>query len=219
MKSKNLQSAIILGGLAFFGSLGHAGVIDLSSSAANTTNSTSSPTLDIPANPAWSTFANTSWVSYTQSGNPYASNFVLVPNGTIVTFTDTFTINGTPTGGTVSVMADDTTSVSLNGTALMAAASTLNNTYATCSDFAIGCTNATAGKITLNGLKSGVNTLTFNVEQIAGTSYGLDYSGQVNYTAASSAPEPQSGVLALMALPIIAFVIVLRKRLAEANQA
>ena len=102
------------------------------------------------------------------------------------------------------MMADDTTSVYLNGVLLEAAATSTGNTYAICSDFAIGCRSATALTINLpaNLFVTGQNTLEFGVEQEAGSSFGLDYSGSVDPTAI---PEPSSllmlcgGILSLAA--------------------
>lgn len=190
-----------------------AGTLSLASGANETKNNSSSATIDIPANPQWSpAFAGTSWVSNLQSGNPNSPGYVSPANGTTVTFTDTFTLNGTPILGSLLVMADDTTSVSLNGILLTAAAPTANNTYNTCSDFTIGCSSATTGAFNLlSDLHSGTNVLSFTVSQLAGVSFGLDYSAVV----ASSTATPEPGTMALLGLPLV-FIGIARRRKTKA---
>jgi hypothetical protein len=190
--------------------------IALASGAGETKNNSSSATIDIPANPQWAAaFAGTSWVSNVESGNPSAPGYVSPANGTAVTFTDTFTINGTPILGSLLVMADDTTTVSVNGIRLAGAAPTTNNTYKTCSDFTIGCTAATTGSFNLLGdLHSGTNTLSFTVTQLAGVSFGLDYSAVIESNS-NCAATPEPGTLALLGLPLAAFGF-LRRRKAQA---
>jgi hypothetical protein len=87
----------------------------------------------------WTTLPGSSWVSFADTGDPAASGFVPVANGTTVSFFDQFNVPGTATGGTITVLADDTAAVILNGVTLVAAAPTAGNTYAFCSDFDIGC--------------------------------------------------------------------------------
>jgi len=150
------------------------------------TNSSGKPTIAIDAHPAWAApLGTSSWVSFTTSGNPSDSNYVQVANGTVTSFFDNFSISGTPTSGSIEVMADDSTSVWLNGHLLIAEAPTTNNTYNTCSDFDIGCKGAYVIDLT-NYLQTGNNVLQFDVAQRAGVSYGLDYYGQIQV------PEPSS---------------------------
>jgi hypothetical protein len=168
-------------------------------------------TMAVNPDPNWAgPMPGTSWVSYTTSTPTYGSNFVVVPNGTVVDFSDTFTLNGIPTGGTVWVMADDTASVWLNGHMLVADAATSANTYATCSDFAIGCLVDTTLAINLPAsmLVDGQNTLDFDVMQVAGSSYGLDYAGSINV-----APTPEPSDLLLFGCGVLAAAGLLRKRL------
>jgi hypothetical protein len=189
----------------------YATTISLNSSAGETANNSGSATVNIPPNPSWgSALQGSSWVSYEQSGNPNSAGFISPKNGTIVAFTDTFTINGTPLSGSLMVMADDTASVILNGVVLKAFAPTVGNTYSRCSDFTIGCSSETMGTFNLLAdLKPGVNTLTFDVEQVAGSSFGLDYAGSVSY-----APAPEPATLSLLSLPLVAFGVIRRKRTA-----
>jgi len=148
-------------------------------------------TIAIDAHPAWAApLGTSSWVSFTTSGNPSDSNYVQVANGTVTSFFDNFTLTGTPSSGYIEVMADDSTSVWLNGNLLIAEASTTNNTYSTCSDFDIGCRGAYVINLPTDYLVTGNNVLQFDVAQRAGSSYGLDYYGQINETTA--VPEPAS---------------------------
>ena len=151
--------------------------------------------MDISSNPAWaSALPGSSWISFTNTGNPSSAGFYTVPNGTSVTFTQTFTLDGTVTGATLNVLADDTTAVILNGVTIYSAA--LGGSYPTCSSQPIGCLTSTEGVFTFSNLApylnpNGVNTLQFVVYQEAGSSYGLDYSGTI------TTPEPSSlGLLA-----------------------
>jgi hypothetical protein len=192
----------------------------LNSSAANTTNNSVSEsianaggTVDISSNPAWaSALPGSSWISFTNTGNPSSAGFYTVPNGTSVTFTQTFTLDGTVTGATLNVLADDTTAVILNGVTIYSAA--LGGSYPTCSAQPIGCLSGTEGVFTLTNLApylnpNGVNTLQFVVYQEAGSSYGLDYSGTI------TTPEPSS--LGLLAAGLIGIALIGRKKFALQN--
>ena len=135
-----------------------------------------------------------------------------MPNGTIVSFFDVFNISGTPTGGTISVMADDSATVILNGVTLMAEASMTGNTYATCSDFGIGCLVPTIVNLPTSALHTGSNTLEFDVAQRHGSSFGLDYSGFVRDTVPT--PEPASVLLLGLGVLMIGVLAPRRKGLA-----
>jgi hypothetical protein len=157
-------------------------------------SNSSGNTIAIAPNPGWAApLAGSSWVSFGLTGDPSTPGFFVVPNGTIVSFLDVFNISGTPTGGTISVMADDSATVILNGVTLMAEGSMTGNTYATCSDFGIGCLVPTIINLPMSALQKGSNTLEFDVAQRAGSSFGLDYSGSVSETV--STPEPASALL------------------------
>jgi hypothetical protein len=113
-----------------------------------------------------------------------------LPNGTNVIFSDTFDLTGTITGATLYVLADDTTSVIVNGTTIFAGA--LGGSYPTCSSVSIGCLTSTEGIFNIAPyLVDGTNTISFDVYQEAGSSYGLDYAGTITTT-----PEP--GVLMML---------------------
>lgn len=208
-----LKYAAMAGVLSSLTMCVNADSLSLYSNATETANNSGSATMNIPKNPAWAgPLPGSSWVSYVQSGDPNAAGFFSPANGTVVAFTDTFTINGTPSDGILNVLADDSTSVILNGVTLATEANQSGNSYAACSDFAIGCLAITEGNVDLTGtLQSGLNTLTFDVAQRGGSSYGLDYAGTVNYSAA---PEPAT--FGLLGLPLIGLLF--KRRSAVPNQ-
>ncbi len=178
-------------------------------SSTATTNSTSSATQVISPNPAWAApLAGSSWISFTNTGDPSSAGFVVVPNGTAVTFTDTFNLTGTITGANLDVLADDTSSVWLNGVEL--ASGNLGGSYPTCSSLPIGCLNSTMGVFNFAELQpyltDGTNTLSFVVYQEAGSSYGLDYAGSV-----TTAPEP--GSLLMLGTGLVGLALATRRKL------
>jgi hypothetical protein len=166
------------------------------SSASTTTNNSGSATQNITSNPAWAApLPGSNWISNANTGNPSTPGFTVVPNGTSVTFTQTFDLSGTITSATLSVLADDTTSVVVNGTTIFAA--NLGGSYPTCSSVTIGCLVTTEGTFNIAPyLVDGVNTISFDVYQEAGSSYGLDYAGTITTT-----PEP--GVLMLLSSGLV----------------
>jgi hypothetical protein len=178
-------------------------------SSTATTNNSGSATQVISPNPAWAApLAGSSWISFTNTGDPSSAGFTVVPNGTAVTFTQTFNLVGTITGANLDVLADDTASVWLNGTEL--ASGNLGGSYPTCSSLPIGCLTSTMGVFNFAELQpylqDGTNTLSFVVYQEAGSSYGLDYSGTVTTT-----PEP--GALMMLGMGLVGIALTARRRL------
>jgi PEP-CTERM motif-containing protein len=182
-------------------------VTQIFSSASTTTNNSvaegvtnAGATVNIDTNSAWSgPMGNSSWVSFARTGDPSGPGFYVVPNGTAVTFAQTFNLNGTVTAGFLDVLADDTASVILNGRQIYNA--DLTGPYPTCSATAIGCLKSTEGIFTLAQLlpylnTNGANTIDFTVYQEGGSSYGLDYSGSFTTSAPTATPEP--GTLLLL---------------------
>ena len=149
-------------------------------------------TLAIEPHPAWA--AAPSWVSYTNTGNPNNPNYVVPPNNLTVSFFDSFYLAGTPVGGNLRVMADDSTSVFINNILVLSEASSFGNNYLTCSDFVPGCLFQTSGSIDIGSfLVQGENSLRFDVSQRNGHSFGLTYSGYVQDF--SETPEPTTFVM------------------------
>jgi hypothetical protein len=163
----------------------------IDSSATSTSNNSGSATKNITSNPAWAApIPGSNWVSFANTGNPSNAGFTVLPNGTNVTFSQTFDLSGTITSATLYVLADDTTTVVVNGTTIFAGA--LGGSYPTCSSVTVGCLVTTEGIFNIAPyLVDGVNTISFDVYQEAGSSYGLDYAAKI-----MTAPEP--GVLLLL---------------------
>jgi hypothetical protein len=174
----------------------------------NQTNSTGMNTIPIAKHPGWANaLPDSQWVSYRITGDTSAPGFYEVPNGTIVVFTQTFFITGPQLTGFINVMADDSTSVILNGMVLMTEASQTGNTYLTCSDFPIGCLSPTSVDLT-PALHSGLNTLQFEVAQRHMAAFGLDYSG----SASTLAPTPEPSTVALFGFGMASLSLALARR-------
>jgi hypothetical protein len=133
--------------------------------------------------------AGSSWVSFENS----APGAIVPPNG-YYTFTSTFTTTGGPYTGSLSLLADDTVAVFLNGQAVpfVMAGSIGGNGH--CSDNVPTCltTDTVSFGSGIAGFNNnGVNKLTFVVEQTGLVAMGLDYSGSIN----SAVPEPSTLLL------------------------
>lgn len=173
--------------------------VSLSSSAAATTNDSGSATQNIIGNVDWAApLADSSWVSFANTGDTSDPGFVLEPNGTSATFSQTFNLSGTVTDATLDVLADDTASVFLNGNQIFP--SNTGN---------IGWLSSTEGMFGMAQLApylvDGTNTISFVVTQNGGSSYGLDYAGVI------STPEP--GSLALLGSGLFGLIGIGRRKL------
>lgn len=163
-------------------------------------------TIAIASNRAWAiALPGSSWVSFGSTGDTSAPGFFAVANGTVVSFFDVFNLPGTATGGSLTVLADDSATVLLNGAILMSEAASNGNTYGTCSDFGIGCVLPTTINLPASLLLSGLNTLEFQVAQRAGSSFGLNYVGSVIDPV--EIPEPGSGLMLELGFLVLSAVV------------
>lgn len=147
-----------------------------------------------------------SWVSSNPNAYPGGS---VSPIAGVYVYSTTFTdLNPLGSTGTLTLLADDTASVFLNGTLIEAAA---NSTAATHCD--VGTPNCvTPTTFDLTGFVEGTNTLTFNVYQQHGSAEGLDFSGNVSSTAVT--PEPGSLLLFMTGLGL-GGMLLYRRRVQE----
>jgi hypothetical protein len=150
-------------------------------------------------------------VSFGSTGDTLASGFVAIPNGTVVSFFQVINLPGTATGGSLTVMADDSAAVLLNGVSLTSEAGSIGNIYTTCSDFGIGCVLPTTINLSAPLFHSGANTLEFQVAQRGGSSFGLDYSGSVSDVVDTA--EPASGLMLGLGLLVLSPVVYRRVQL------
>lgn len=196
----------IMGLLAVVGSAFGA-TITINSNADDTKNSTATPTMEILKHPAWAEpFEGSVWVSTHTSGDDRRSDFFEFLNDTVVVFTHQFNLPGPATGGSLSVRADDTSALILNG-ALLIPGSTSRGTA--CSAVRIGCLASTTGELAFSELAphlvTGNNVLRFLVRQTDGSAFGLNYSGSISYELNDvHAPEPASYALSAVCLLIAA---------------
>jgi hypothetical protein len=144
-------------------------------------------TFDIGTGGIWTApVANSSWVSQNVGNCPNCGN--IEPNG-IYTFTTTFTLgsNFATYGGSILVMADDTTDVLLNGVLIQSFAGGPNST---CQNLQPNCLTPLLVNLPSGDFISGTNTLTFDVHQIMLKAEGVDFGGSI-----TSTPEPSSLIL------------------------
>lgn len=149
-------------------------------------------TIAISGNPGWAApLTGTSWVSYGQTGNPSSPGYFTAPNGQIVHFYQTFSFLGGVQYGTITYRADDSAALYVNNVLANPEAPQAGNTYSTCSDFAVGCLVSTQVTLDITSLlHSGVNKLQFSVAQRAGSSFGLNYQGHVDFISTANVDEP-----------------------------
>lgn len=203
---------LFLATLTLFSSAANATVIYLDSDAAGTTNNSSHATVDLSGdlhpNPTWPTaLPGSEWISYGPTGDPTDPGYFSPPDGTEVVFTTTFFLTGTITAASLTVMADDFSSVILNGHRLK----TVNlASDSSCSNISIIC--STDGVFTFSSLSpylvDGDNTLSFGVVEINGPSFGLDFAGAI--TDDTETPEPST--LAFIGGGLIAVAAIRRRK-------
>ncbi len=199
-----ITSAILFGGLisaradtillASYGSTAtNPGVTNTATTydfADSQVNNGSSSTFNISPGSTWhAPIGSSSWVSFNASTGPTSS--YVAPNGTYV-YNTTFSLPSAAYSGTLTVLADDTVAIYLNGNLILQSAGAMGpgNSYAMCSDVAPNCLTPLTFNFT--GLTAGVNDLTFDVKQVNLVNEGLDFSGSVSDSAV---PEPLPLVL------------------------
>ena len=148
--------------------------------------------------------ANSSWVSYNGQTGP-TGNFI-APNGTY-TYNTTFTVAGGSYNGILSVLADDTTNVLLDGVQIVPPG--VIGSDAHCADGVPNC--LLAGSFTFSNffLAAGTHTLQFNVQQTGLVYEGLDFYGSIS----SGSPVPEPGTLMLLGTGLIGSAGALMRRM------
>jgi PEP-CTERM motif len=161
----------------------------------STVNNGSTATYDVSAGTIWhGAMGSSSYVSFDRGTGSNLS--YVAPNGGYV-YSTTFDTGSKelitePWEGTLTVLADDTVAVYLNGTLILNSAGPMGpgNSYSHCSDTGPNC--LTPLTFSFGGILNGVNVLTFDVSQVNGYNEGLDYVGTI---APDPVPEPSSLIL------------------------
>ncbi len=200
------------------GALAHGGTITFASqgTAADANEWTAiGDSLAILPHDNWAAaLPGSSWVSYAPTGKPFTAGFTFTPNNYVLSFFETLLLPEAPMAATVTYRADDSAALYINNVLVQPEAPQAGNTYTICSDFAVGCLMQT--ELTLDiapYLTAGTNTLRFDVAQRAGWSFGLNYSGSVQYIERDEVEEtPEPATLSLIGAALIGAGIWRRRR-------
>ena len=151
----------------------------------STVGNVSNATFNLSAGTDWhSPIGLSSWISF--DGRTGPDGDYAPPNGDYF-YTTTFTTRSNQSMGsavgTLTILADDTVAVYLNGVLIQNSGGPMgpDNGYTHCSDTGPNC--VTPLTFTFTGIANGVNVLTFDVKQVGGYSEGLDYVGSINLNA------------------------------------
>ncbi len=181
--------------------------VPLSASATPSTNSTSQSTYAIPAG-GWATaIAGTSWVSNTSSAGTTCTNGTTCDPNDFYYYQTTFNAVGGGYNGSISVMADDTAEVLLNGVVIVPFAIVGGDGHcasgnANGTDAVPSCGAPDEVSFSSISLLSGTNTLTIIDAQTDLNGAGVDFKAQF-----TEAPEPSSLLLLGTGLLGLAFVV------------
>ena len=175
---------------------------------ASAVNSGSTSTFNISPGTVWHpAIGGSNWVSFDPGTGPTSN--VVVPNGDYI-YSTTFNVVGEEVAGIggLSVLADDTVSIFLNGNLILQSAGPMgpNNSYAKCSDVGPNC--ITPLNFNFTGFTAGLNTLTFDVKQVNLVNEGLDFSGSI------TSPMPEPLPLVLLGTGLLGLVGLSRRYLA-----
>jgi len=161
--------------------------------APTTLSNGSGTTFALPTNGQWGTISgsNSTWIGMATGTGPGGGTS---PALGYYQFSTSFGAQGGLYSGSLSVLADDTAEVLLNGVLLQGFGNLGNDSL--CADSGINCRTTTVIPLSGITLNSGNNTLTFVVEQAGvianGAPSGMNFAANLVHAAA---PEPTSLVL------------------------
>ena len=184
-----------------FGNANSAMVFDFGASHTIPHFTPDGTTTNISPGTVWNNtlLGTSSWISYGQTGptTPAAGNpgGGYAPDGNYL-FTTQFTLNGNATAFSLSLLADDTVEVFLDGNTANLLENFAPGLNGTCQVDQPNCRDVlTINQLTNPGglalLTNGPHTLDFEVKQIGGKNMGLDFTGSVT----TITPEPSTLLL------------------------
>ncbi len=191
-----------------------AATIDIASDLVGESNNKTGTNVFVTPDSVWATApAGSGWISYANTGEgPGAFS---PPNSTgapTAIFTQSFFLPNAVNTGSITVWADDTAAVFLDGAAVGPPADFTDGAH--CANTPIGCLPNDFATISLTGLSEGGHTLTFDVYQTGGGPFGLLYDGSVTSDSGplslDTTPEPSTYLL--LGGGLIGLSVMLRRR-------